>query len=96
VNVAALPRRIEGRTFHYWAYVLPPTLFFLMRPLPALACMALFGVYAYALLAPFMPAIELARFAMSYALLVAYLYTYALLEERAAAKPRNSSPSGKR
>lgn len=78
----------QGRTFHYWAYVLPPTLFFLMRPLPALACMALFGVYSCALLRPFMPTIDLARFGMSYGLLVAYLYTYALLEERAAAMLR--------
>ena len=78
----------QGRTFHYWAYVLPPTLFFLMRPLPAVICMALFGAYSVALVMPFMEHIDVARFGMSYGLLVAYLYTYALLEERAASMLR--------
>jgi hypothetical protein len=43
--LAALPYfgYLHGRTFHYWAYVLPPVLFFLMRPRPALVGMLVLG-----------------------------------------------------
>jgi diguanylate cyclase (GGDEF)-like protein len=73
----------EGRTFHYWIYVLPPVLFFLMRPWPALAAMGVFGVYACAMLVPFTAAVDIARIAASYLLLVGFLFTYARFEERA-------------
>jgi diguanylate cyclase (GGDEF)-like protein len=82
---------LEGRTFHYWIYVLPPVLFFLMRPWPALAAMAVFGVYACALLTPFTAAVDIARIAASYLLLVGFLFTYARFEERAGAMLRYHS-----
>jgi diguanylate cyclase (GGDEF)-like protein len=81
----------EGRTFHYWIYVLPPVLFFLMRPWPALVAMAVFGVYACALLTPFTAAVDIARIAASYLLLVGFLFTYARFEERAGAMLRYHS-----
>jgi diguanylate cyclase (GGDEF)-like protein len=74
---------IENRTFHYWIYVLPPVLFFLMRPWPALWGMVAFGVYACALLTPFTAMVDIARVASSYLLLVGFLFTYARFEERA-------------
>ncbi|UXI69792.1 GGDEF domain-containing protein [Tahibacter amnicola] len=78
----------QGRTFHYWAYVLPPVLFFLMRPKPALVAMIAFGIYACAMVAPFTPWIDVARIGLSYSLLVGFMYTYALLEESASAMLR--------
>jgi diguanylate cyclase (GGDEF)-like protein len=74
----------QNRTFHYWAYVFPPVLFFLMRPLPALIGMSAFGVYACVMITPFMAPIDVARVGLSYFLLVGFLYTYAVLEEQAA------------
>jgi diguanylate cyclase (GGDEF)-like protein len=79
---------VENRTFHYWIYVLPPVLFFLMSPWPALAAMIGFGVYACALLVPFTAPVDIARIAASYLLLVGFLFTYARFEERAGAMLR--------
>ncbi|HTL15143.1 MAG TPA: hypothetical protein VL251_08615 [Thermomonas sp.] len=81
----------EGRTFHYWMYVLPPVLFFLMRPYPALAGMVAFGIYACALLLPFTAPVDIARIGASYLLLVGFLFTYARFEERAGAMLRYHS-----
>jgi diguanylate cyclase (GGDEF)-like protein len=81
----------EGRTFHYWMYVLPPVLFFLMRPYPALAGMIAFGIYACALLVPFTAPVDIARIGASYLLLVGFLFTYARFEERAGAMLRYHS-----
>jgi len=78
----------EGRTFHYWTYVLPPVLFFVMRTTPALLCMIAFGIYSCLMAAPITPAIDVARIGLSYLLLVGFMYTYAQLEERAAAMLR--------
>ena len=74
----------EGRTFHYWTYVLPPVLFFVMRTTPALLLMLAFGIYSCLMVAPITPAIDVARIGASYLLLVGFTYTYAQLEERAA------------
>jgi diguanylate cyclase (GGDEF)-like protein len=81
----------EGRTFHYWTYVLPPVLFFVMRTTPALLFMIVFGIYSCIMAAPITPAIDVARIGMSYMLLVGFMYTYAQLEERAAAMLRYHS-----
>ena len=81
----------EGRTFHYWTYVLPPVLFFVMRTTPALLCMIAFGIYSCVMAAPITPPIDVARIGASYLLLVGFMYTYAQLEERAAAMLRYHS-----
>ena len=82
---------VENRTFHYWAYVLPPVLFFLMRPRPALIGMLVFGIYVCVMLTPFTAPVDIARIALSYLLLVGFLYTYAKLEEGAGAMLRYHS-----
>ena len=81
----------EGRTFHYWTYVLPPVLFFVMRTTPALLFMIAFGIYSCIMAAPITPAIDVARIGLSYLLLVGFMYTYAQLEERAAVMLRYHS-----
>jgi diguanylate cyclase (GGDEF)-like protein len=80
-----------GRPMQHWAYILPPVLIFLLRAGPALAGMILFGAYASACLYPLVPGIEVIRFASGYGLLVCFMYTYALLQERAAAMLRYHS-----
>lgn len=79
---------IHGRSFHYWMYVLPPTLFFLMPARWALVAMLLFGAYACALLTPFTAGVDIARIGLSYLLLVTFMFAYAWLEERAGAMLR--------
>jgi len=81
----------EGRTFHYWTYVLPPVLFFVMRTTPALLLMIAFGIYSCIMAAPITPAIDVARIGLSYMLLVGFMYTYARLEERASSMLRYHS-----
>lgn len=76
---------LHGRSFHYWIYVLPPTLFFLMPARWALIAMLLFGAYALALLTPFTAGVDIARIGLSYLLLVTFMFAYAWLEERAGA-----------
>jgi diguanylate cyclase (GGDEF)-like protein len=73
-----------GRAMHYWCYVFPPLLVFLLPSRKALIGMAAYGVYVVAVLSALIPLIEIIRFASSYGLTVCFIYTYALLEERAA------------
>ena len=80
-----------GRTMQHWAYIFPPLLVFLMRSGPALAGMVLFGVYASAMIAPNAHVIDIIRFASGYGLLVCFMYTYALLQEKAAVLLRHHS-----
>lgn len=74
----------HGRPMQHWAYIFPPVIVFLMRSDHALAVMIAFGAYASAILAPLVPVIDVVRFASGYGLLVCFMYTYALLQERAA------------
>ncbi|KFN50901.1 GGDEF domain-containing protein [Arenimonas composti] len=74
----------HGRGMQHWAYIFPPVLVFLLRARPALFGMLLYGVYASTLTALLLPAIEVVRFASGYGLLVCFMFTYALLQERAA------------
>jgi diguanylate cyclase (GGDEF)-like protein len=72
-----------GRPMQHWAYIFPPVLIFLWRSGPALAGMVLFGAYATLCILPLIPGIDTVRFASGYGLLVCFMYTYALLQERA-------------
>jgi diguanylate cyclase (GGDEF)-like protein len=72
------------RPMQHWAYVFPPVIAFLLRSGPALLTMLLYGVYASIIGSTQMPMIDVVRFASGYGLLACFLYTYALLEERAA------------
>jgi diguanylate cyclase (GGDEF)-like protein len=73
-----------GRPMQHWAFILPPVLIFLLRSGAALAGMIAFGVYACATIWSLVPGIDTIRFASGYGLLVCFMYTYALLQERAA------------
>jgi diguanylate cyclase (GGDEF)-like protein len=72
-----------GKPMQHWAYILPPVMVFLLRSGPALVGMLLFGTYAAAMVYPLIPGIDVVRFASGYGLLVCFMYTYALLQERA-------------
>lgn len=74
----------HDRPMQHWAYIFPPVIVFLVRSDRALAVMIAFGVYASATIAPLIPAIDVVRFASGYGLLVCFMFTYALLQERAA------------
>jgi diguanylate cyclase (GGDEF)-like protein len=73
----------HGRPMQHWAYIFPPLLVFLIRSRPALIGMVLYGIYVVFTLKPLIPTIDIVRFASGYGLLVCFIYTYALLEERA-------------
>lgn len=73
-----------GQPMQHWGYILPPALIFLVRAGPALGGMIVFGLYTVATILPLVPGIEVVRFAGAYGLLVCFMYTYALLQERAA------------
>jgi diguanylate cyclase (GGDEF)-like protein len=81
----------HGRPMQHWAYILPPVLVFLLRAGPALVGMILFGVYASLTILPLIPGIDVVRFASGYGLLGCFMYTYALLHERAATMLRYHS-----
>ena len=78
----------HGRPMQHWAYIFPPLLVFLIRSKPALVGMVLYGVYVVFTLKTLIPMIDVVRFASGYGLLVCFIYTYALLEERASAMLR--------
>ena len=81
----------HGRNMQHWAYILPPLLVFLVRATPALVGMVLFGIYVSLTILPLLSGIDVIRFAAGYGLLVCFMYTYALLQERAAAMLRYHS-----
>jgi diguanylate cyclase (GGDEF)-like protein len=81
----------NGRNMQHWAYILPPLLVFLLRPGPSLVAMLLYGVYVSAITALLLPMIEVVRFASGYGMMVCFMYTYALLQHRAAAMLRYHS-----
>lgn len=76
------------RPMQHWAYIFPPVMVFLLRSTPALVAMLGFGIYASAIAAQMLSVVDSVRFASGYGLLVFFMYTYALLEERAAAMLR--------
>jgi diguanylate cyclase (GGDEF)-like protein len=80
-----------GRPMQHWAYILPPVLVFLLSAGPALAGMILFGIYASLCITGVVPGIDVIRFASGYGLLVCFMYTYALLQERAGVMLRYHS-----
>jgi diguanylate cyclase (GGDEF)-like protein len=83
--------QFHGRPMQAWAYVFPPVVIFLLRSNWALAAMVAFGAYVCWYIAALVPAIDVVRFGSAYGLLVCFMYTYALLEEKAAAMLRYHS-----
>lgn len=81
----------QDRPMPHWCYVFPCVLIFLLRAGPALVAMIAYGIYAGAAMATQLAPIEVVRFACGYGMLVCFMYTYALLEQRAAAMLRYHS-----
>jgi diguanylate cyclase (GGDEF)-like protein len=81
----------HGRAMQYWSYVLPPLLVFLLPSHRALFGMVAYGLYVAAVLTVLVPLIETIRFLSAYGLTVCFIYTYALLEERAASMLQHHS-----
>lgn len=80
-----------GRAMQYWAYIFPPLLVFLLPARTALVGMVIYGIYVVTILTALVQPIDTVRFASGYGLLVCFIYTYALLEERAVALLRYHS-----
>jgi diguanylate cyclase (GGDEF)-like protein len=81
----------NDRNMQHWAYIFPPLLVFLLRPGPSLAAMVAYGIYVSWVTALLLPPIEVVRFASGYGLMVCFMYTYALLQDRAATMLRYHS-----
>ncbi len=81
----------HGRTFHYWAYALPPSLFFLLSARRVLAASLLFGVYAVAMEARLAHGAELVPYALSFLALSLFIAAYGHLSERFGALLRAAS-----
>lgn len=75
---------LHDRNMQHWAYILPPLLIFLMRPVPALIAMVVYGVYVTSITAQLLPAIEVVRFSSGYGLTVCFMFAYATLQQRAS------------
>jgi len=83
--------RAYGHPMQHWAYIFPPAIIFLLSPRPSLAAMVAFGVYASLMVVGQIGALDLIRFASGYGVLLCFMFTYALLQERAAAMLRYHS-----
>ncbi len=81
----------NDRNMQHWAYIFPPLLVFLLRPGPSLLAMVAYGIYVSWFTALLLPPIEVVRFASGYGLMVCFMFTYALLQDRAAAMLRYHS-----
>ena len=72
-----------GTALHYWAFLFPPLAVFLLPAWRAMAAMVLFGTLAAVIAVVQLPTVEAARFIGVYVLMICFVTTYALLEERA-------------
>jgi diguanylate cyclase (GGDEF)-like protein len=81
----------HGRAMAYWAFLFPPVVVFLLRARFALLAMVAFGAFTAWLTSTLAPAIDVIRFASVYGLLICFVTTYAVLEERAGALLKHRS-----
>lgn len=89
--IAMAHGRYYGHPMQHWAYIFPPAIIFLLRARPSLVAMIGFGIYAVQMLHSQIATLDLIRFASGYGVLVCFMFTYALLQERAAAMLRYHS-----
>jgi diguanylate cyclase (GGDEF)-like protein len=78
----------NDRPLYYWGYLFPPVVVFLLRPWSALAAMLAYGAFVIGVTATQVVVIEVVRFASVYGLMICFVTTYALLEERASRQLR--------
>ncbi len=81
----------HGRPLHYWGYLFPVVVVFLLPAWRAMAAMLVFGLFAAGVATTQLPSIEVVRFLSVYGLMVCFVTTYALLEERAGRMLRELS-----
>lgn len=74
----------QGRDFHYWYYLMPVCVVFLLPTRAMVAVSVGFGILAVGFSRQTMLPLDLARFALSYFVLIGFVGTYSFLEERAA------------
>ena len=74
----------HGRPLHPWGFLFPPVVVFLLPAWRAMAAMLVFGAAVALVVDQQRPAIEVVRFVSVYGLMVCFVTTYALLEERAS------------
>lgn len=79
----------HGRPLHYWGFLFPVVVVFLLPAWRAMAAMLVFGLFAGGVSALQIPAIDVVRFASVYGLMVCFVTTYALMEERAGVMLRD-------
>ncbi len=79
---------LQGRSFHFWYYLFPVSVTFILSVRPALILSIVYGVAAVALSHPIMGVLDTARLGFSYFVLVGFVSTYAFLEHRAGAMLR--------
>ena len=82
---------MQERTFHYWYYLFPVSVMFILPVSWALAASLLYAVMMIALSLPFMGLLDTVRLALSFLVLVGFVSTYSFLEARAAAMLRHYS-----
>lgn len=80
--IAMAHGRYYGHPMPHWAYIFPPAIIFLLRARPSLIAMVGFGIYAVQMLHGQIVTLDLIRFASGYGVLVCFMFTYALLQER--------------
>lgn len=73
----------HGRPLHYWGFLFPVVVVFLLPAWRAMAAMLVFGLFASGVAMVQLAPIDVVRFASVYGLMVCFVTTYALLEERA-------------
>ncbi|GAB3732086.1 hypothetical protein GCM10028794_08850 [Silanimonas algicola] len=73
----------HGRPLHYWGYLFPVVVVFLLPAWRAMVAMIVFGAFAGGVAMLQIAPIDVVRFASVYGLMVCFVTTYALLEERA-------------
>lgn len=83
--IAAVPVEswAQGRDFHYWYYLMPVCAVFLLPTWQTVAVSTLFGIAAMAMSRQNMVPLDLARFGLSYFVLVGFVATYSFLEDHA-------------
>jgi diguanylate cyclase (GGDEF)-like protein len=89
--VAIAHGRHYGHPMQHWAYIFPPAIIFLLHARPSLVAMLGYGIYVSAMIMGQVSGLDLIRFASGYGVLVCFMFTYALLQERAAAMLRYHS-----
>lgn len=81
----------QGRSFHFWYYLFPVCVMFVLQARPTLVLSAAYGVVMLGFSQEVLSTLDLVRLGLSYCVLVGFVFTYGYLEERAAEMLRHYS-----